>query len=94
MHRQEQSQDGNPTHQDFCQPSHSNQVNSHESLIRHLSILSLLIFFSIWGTLTREGLAALNSYDGMSINPLIWPQAVGCLVMGWAIGNQRQIEKR
>lgn len=39
---------------------------------------------SVWGTLLRLGLVGLNTYSGQSIQPLIWAQAVGCLVMGWA----------
>jgi len=65
---------------------------SNQPLLRHLAALSLITFFSIWGTLTREGLVALNTYNGNSVKPLIWAQAVGCLAMGWCIGNQKQIE--
>ena len=39
---------------------------------------------SIWGTLARLGLVALNTYDGQSIAPLVWAQALGCLVFGYA----------
>lgn len=39
---------------------------------------------SVWGTLARLGLIGLNTYDGQSIKPLIWAQAVGCVLMGWA----------
>lgn len=49
--------------------------------LRFLAIIGLLINAAIWGTLTREGLIALNTYDGRSIQPVIWAQAVGCLVM-------------
>lgn len=51
----------------------------------HAATLSLIAFGSIWGTLARMGLVALNTYDGQSIEPLIWAQAVGCLVMGYAM---------
>ncbi|SPO39502.1 uncharacterized protein PSFLO_04983 [Pseudozyma flocculosa] len=61
-------------------------------IARHAGILSLLAFASIWGTLAREGLVALNTYDGQSIAPLIWAQSVGCLVMGWSIGNRKALE--
>lgn len=44
----------------------------------------LVVFASLWGTLTRLGLVALNTYDGESVAPTVWAQAVGCLVMGWA----------
>lgn len=73
-------------------PAENAPPPSKQPFLRHLAALSLISFFSIWGTLTREGLVALNTYDGMSIKPLIWAQAVGCFAMGWCIGNQKQIE--
>ena len=45
---------------------------------------ALIALGAIWGTLARLGLVALNSYDGQSVAPLIWAQAVGCLVFGFA----------
>ena len=45
---------------------------------------ALIALGAIWGTLARLGLVALNSYDGQSVAPLIWAQAVGCLVFGYA----------
>ena len=52
--------------------------------LRHLATVGLIAFGSIWGTLARMGLKALNTYDGQSIEPVIWAQAFACLVMGWA----------
>ena len=64
-------------------------------ITRHLAVLGLVAFASIWGTLAREGLVALNTYDGQSVAPLVWAQAVGCLVMGLAVGaNRKPIEGR
>ncbi|PWN53157.1 hypothetical protein IE53DRAFT_384382 [Violaceomyces palustris] len=60
------------------------------AILRHLCILSLLSFSAIWGTLAREGLVALNTYSGQSVAPVIWAQSVGCLIMGWAIGENRK----
>ena len=51
--------------------------------LRHCATAALLIVGAIWGTLGRLGLVALNTYDGQSIEPTIWAQAMGCLVMGW-----------
>lgn len=59
---------------------------------RHLAVLGLLMNASIWGTLAREGLIALNTYDGRSIQPVIWAQALGCLVMGWTVANKETLE--
>jgi hypothetical protein len=63
------------------------------SALQLLTTLSLLAFFSLWGLLTREGLVALNTYHGQSIQPLIWAQAIGCLVMGWAIANKGAVDR-
>ncbi|WFD24511.1 hypothetical protein MEQU1_003213 [Malassezia equina] len=53
-----------------------------------------IVVGSVWGTLARLGLVGLTSYDGQSITPLVWAQAVGCLVMGWAshARTQRALE--
>jgi CrcB protein len=70
-------------------------TSTHHKVIRHITILSLLTLAAIWGTLAREGLVALNTYSGTSVDPLIWPQAVGCLIMGLATGaNRKPIEER
>ncbi len=65
-------------------------VGTLHRVMRHLAVLGLVALASIWGTLAREGLVALNTYDGQSVAPLVWAQAVGCLVMGLAVGANRQ----
>lgn len=45
-------------------------------------VIALLAPASILGVLARLGLNALMSYDGHSVFPLAYVQAVGCLVMG------------
>ncbi|SAM81463.1 uncharacterized protein UBRO_02946 [Ustilago bromivora] len=69
--------------------SHLPTPTLHRAM-RHCAILGLLTFAAIWGTLAREGLVALNTYDGESVASLVWAQAVGCLIMGLAIGTNRQ----
>jgi hypothetical protein len=54
--------------------------------------LSLLATFSLLGCLARLGLSALFSYAGDSIFPLVWAQAVGCLLMGLALGQKTALE--
>lgn len=49
-----------------------------------LPTASLLVVGGVWGSLARLGLTALNMYDGQSIAPIVWAQAVGCVVMGFA----------
>lgn len=73
-------------------PLSQKEPTSSQKALRHLSVLGLLAFSSIWGTLTREGLIALNTYDGKSISPVIWAQTVGCLVMGWTVANKEALE--
>ncbi|RDB22475.1 Fluoride export protein 1 [Hypsizygus marmoreus] len=51
-----------------------------------IHVLALLIPASAFGLLARLGLDALATYDGNSIFPLAYAQAVGCLVMGFAVG--------
>ena len=46
------------------------------------AVVALLMPASVFGVLARLGLQALGTYDGRSIFPLAYPQAVGCLVMG------------
>ena len=48
-------------------------------------VLLLLAPASIFGVLARLGLLALFKYDGESIFPLAYPQALGCLFMGMAL---------
>ncbi|KAK0206669.1 CrcB-like protein-domain-containing protein [Desarmillaria ectypa] len=50
-----------------------------------IHVVALLIPASILGLLARLGLEALATYDGQSIFPLAYSQAVGCLVMGFAV---------
>ncbi|KAH8999228.1 CrcB-like protein-domain-containing protein [Lactarius akahatsu] len=47
-----------------------------------LAVIAPLMPASVLGVLTRLGLDALATYDGRSIFPLAYPQALGCLVMG------------
>ncbi|SPO23527.1 uncharacterized protein UTRI_02206 [Ustilago trichophora] len=92
------SKPGPPTEEagNQIEPNHLPSNPTHHKLLRHCSILGLLTLAAIWGTLAREGLVALNTYDGQSVFPLVWAQAVGCLIMGLAIGaaNRRAIEGR
>lgn len=54
-------------------------------------VLALLIPASVLGVLARLGLVVLMSYDGHAVFPLAYPQAVGCLVMGFALGLKEPI---
>ena len=52
-------------------------------MLRDVATAALVAFGSLWGLLARLGLTGLNTYDGKSIAPLVWAQAVGCVVMGY-----------
>lgn len=72
--------------------------SSHEGLPRPKSyhpfspyVLALLVPASIFGVLSRLGLQALVTYDGNSIFPLAYVQAVGCLIMGFGLGLKEPI---
>ena len=47
-----------------------------------LAVIAPLMPASVFGLLARLGLDALSTYDGRSIFPLAYPQALGCLIMG------------
>jgi len=49
------------------------------------AVLALLMPASLFGVLARLGVQALADFDGMSIFPLAWVQALGCLFMGIAL---------
>ena len=49
------------------------------------AVVALLMPASVFGVLARLGLEALATYDGNAIFPLAYPQAVGCLIMGFAL---------
>ncbi|KAF7332106.1 hypothetical protein MKEN_00091300 [Mycena kentingensis (nom. inval.)] len=51
----------------------------------NIQFLALLAPFSVFGVLARLGLSALANYPGQSIFQLIYPQAVGCLAMGFCL---------
>lgn len=69
---------------------------SPEPLVYHafsIHVLSFLMSFSVFGTLARLGIRALATYDGQSIFPLAWVQAVGCVIMGFTMGLREPITK-
>ena len=49
------------------------------------AVLALLAPASVFGVLARLGLIALTNFDGHSVFPLAYVQAVGCLVMGFGL---------
>ena len=56
-----------------------------------IHVLAILIPSSILGTLARLGLSALATYDGNSIFPLAYAQALGSFIIGVAISQREMI---
>jgi len=52
-----------------------------------------IAFSAIWGALARMGLKALSTYPGEPVFPLIWPQFVGCAVMGFLLQDKTLFPK-
>jgi hypothetical protein len=62
-------------------------------ILRHLAIIGLLSITSMFGFLAREGLVAMSTFDGMSVDSTIWAQSVGCLVIGYTVANRAALER-
>lgn len=75
------------------QPPDEQQGIPKTKVYRPLSfqVLALIMPASIFGVLARLGLTALATYDGRSIFPLAYAQAIGCLVMGAALRLKQPI---
>ncbi|CAG8475928.1 5062_t:CDS:2 [Acaulospora morrowiae] len=53
-------------------------------------VIGLLIIFSMMGVLIRLALVSLETYDGQQVFAEIYPQIVGCCIMGFI--NARQVQ--
>ncbi|KAJ3182154.1 hypothetical protein HDU85_003196 [Gaertneriomyces sp. JEL0708] len=60
---------------------------------RFFSIFLWLILFSVAGVLIRIGLLKLHTYRDAPIAPVVYPQVVGCVLIGWLNANKRAIAK-
>ena len=88
---QQSSLNGLESFQAIEQLPHSQDEPNFSTLSLH--VLALLIPSSTFGVLARLGLLALGTYDGNSIFPLIYVQAVGCLIMGFAVGLKEPLSR-
>ena len=61
---------------------------------RKAIIFVILIPFSIVGVLIRIGLIDLHSYPGPPVFSLIYPQFVGCVIMGFCLAKGAFIKER
>jgi fluoride exporter len=48
-------------------------------------VIALLMPAAVFGVLARLGIVALTTYNGESIFPLAYVQALGCLIMGFCL---------
>ena len=69
------------------QPPNADEGIKPSKIYRPLAfpVLALLAPASIFGVLARLGLESLMTYDGHSVFPLAYVQAMGCLIMGMAL---------
>lgn len=57
-----------------------------------LASWSLLTFATFWGVLARLGLLWLGGFAGREVFASVWPQMVGCLVMGFVTERKKSLE--
>lgn len=51
-------------------------------LLKEIEIFFVFAFFSILGTVTREGITLLSTYPGTYLKGIIWSNFTACLIMG------------
>ena len=61
---------------------------------RKAIVFAILIPFSIIGVLIRLGLIELHSYPGSPVFSLIYPQFVGCVIMGFCLARKGFVMER
>lgn len=75
------------------QPHHSTKPVTSSTFDAQLAAtVSLLIFATIWGVLTRLGLTWIGGFSSSVVFPLIWAQMVGCFVMGANTERRTDVE--
>lgn len=67
-------------------------VSNSQLLLLQLSTYSLLIFATIWGVLGRLGLEWIGGFANNQVFALIWPQMVGCVIMGFVVERKAMLE--
>eukprot|EP01126_Amoeba_proteus_P001445 TRINITY_DN1041_c0_g1_i3.p1 TRINITY_DN1041_c0_g1~~TRINITY_DN1041_c0_g1_i3.p1 ORF type:complete len:336 (+),score=44.43 TRINITY_DN1041_c0_g1_i3:63-1070(+) len=73
------------------QPSQGEEKEVNPVSIFHdtLRCVAWITIFSIFGTLTRLGINALNNYDGAVLPSLTWTQFVGSSVLGFLLKESK-----
>lgn len=65
----------------------------HDVLLLQLSTVSLLAFITLWGVLSRLGLEWIGAFASGQVFKLVWPQIVGCFVMGVVVERKKGLER-
>ena len=62
---------------------------------RGLNVLqpAIIIPFAILGLLIRLGLNSIETFAGQQVFALVWPQFIGCLILGSLVATREWIEK-
>ncbi|KAI5481203.1 hypothetical protein MNV49_005638 [Pseudohyphozyma bogoriensis] len=61
-------------------------------LLLQLATYSILVFITIWGVLARLGLEWIGGFAEGQVFTTIWPQVVGCFVMGAVTDRKKGLE--
>mgnify|MGYP001561235078 CR=1 FL=1 len=68
-------------------------LSSWDARLLKATTYSMLAFATLWGVLARLGLEWIGKFADREVFFLIWPQIVGCLVMGFAVDRKKGIER-
>ncbi|KAK5664902.1 hypothetical protein QVD99_008440 [Batrachochytrium dendrobatidis] len=79
------------------EPLHVQEPISHcrgLNLTFTIPLVLQLILWSCIGVLIRIGLLHMHTYDGAPVVPILYPQVVGCVIMGWISCNKQELASR
>ncbi|KAJ3172218.1 hypothetical protein HDU88_007036 [Geranomyces variabilis] len=79
---------------DLAQLERASQVDRAAASYHLLPTAALLAAFSVVGTLVRIGLLELHNYPDAPVISIIYPQLVGCVIIGWINVYKNSVSKR
>ncbi|KAJ3171376.1 hypothetical protein HDU87_008334 [Geranomyces variabilis] len=79
---------------DLEQLEHASQADRAAASFHLLPTAALLAAFSVVGTLVRIGLLDLHNYPDAPVISVIYPQIVGCVIIGWTNVYKNSVSKR
>lgn len=77
---------------DHASPTKTRAPSKTQLTLLQLATYSLLVFITFWGVLARLALEYIGTFSDSSVFKLIWPQIIGCLVMGFVVDQKARIE--